>query len=282
VPDLRAAIAAETPDALVIDVNAWGAAAAAERSGRPWALYAPYCLPLPSRDAPPFGPGLAPLGGPFGALRDAVVRRVVHGLLDRQLPALNAMRAGVGVPPVAHMAQYAGRAPLVIALTAEPFEYPRRDWPRSVRLVGPGLWDPPAAPPPWLDESPEPLVLVTASTELQDDGRLIDAALAGLRDEPVRLVVSTAAIDPARFAPQPRARIQRFLAHGPVLERATCVVCHGGMGITQKALAAGVPVCAVPFGARPARGRAARRGRRRRHPASGGAAPPRPAARRGP
>jgi len=36
--------------------------------------------------------------------------------------------------------------------------------------------------------------------------------------------------------------------HGPVLERASCVVCHGGMGITQKALAAGVPVCVVPFG----------------------------------
>ena len=34
----------------------------------------------------------------------------------------------------------------------------------------------------------------------------------------------------------------------PILEIAACVVCHGGMGITQKALAAGVPVCAVPFG----------------------------------
>src|SRR5690606_40914775 len=34
----------------------------------------------------------------------------------------------------------------------------------------------------------------------------------------------------------------------PLLERAVCVVCHGGMGITQKALAAGVPVCVVPQG----------------------------------
>jgi UDP:flavonoid glycosyltransferase YjiC (YdhE family) len=33
-----------------------------------------------------------------------------------------------------------------------------------------------------------------------------------------------------------------------VLRRAACVVCHGGQGITQKALAAGVPVVAVPFG----------------------------------
>ena len=43
-------------------------------------------------------------------------------------------------------------------------------------------------------------------------------------------------------------RIERFLAHAPLLERAVCVVCHAGMGITQKALAQGVPVVAVPFG----------------------------------
>ena len=43
-------------------------------------------------------------------------------------------------------------------------------------------------------------------------------------------------------------RIERFLPHAPLLERAACVVCHAGMGITQKALAHGVPVVAVPFG----------------------------------
>src|SRR5581483_3616671 len=44
------------------------------------------------------------------------------------------------------------------------------------------------------------------------------------------------------------ARVERFLPHGPVLDRACCAVTHGGMGATQKALARGVPVCAVPFG----------------------------------
>jgi len=38
--------------------------------------------------------------------------------------------------------------------------------------------------------------------------------------------------------------VVRYIAHDAVLERAACVVCHGGMGITQKALAAGVPVVA--------------------------------------
>ena len=33
-----------------------------------------------------------------------------------------------------------------------------------------------------------------------------------------------------------------------MLDRAACVVCHAGMGITQKALAHGVPVVAIPFG----------------------------------
>jgi UDP:flavonoid glycosyltransferase YjiC (YdhE family) len=44
------------------------------------------------------------------------------------------------------------------------------------------------------------------------------------------------------------ARIERFVPHGAVLERAAAVVCHAGMGITQKAVAAGVPIAAVPFG----------------------------------
>jgi UDP:flavonoid glycosyltransferase YjiC (YdhE family) len=61
-------------------------------------------------------------------------------------------------------------------------------------------------------------------------------------------VVTTAAVDPSNFDAAPNARVERFIAHGPLLERAACVVCHGGMGITQRALAAGVPVCVVPFG----------------------------------
>ena len=54
--------------------------------------------------------------------------------------------------------------------------------------------------------------------------------------------------DPAGFAAPSGAVVERFFPHGPVIDRAACVVCHGGMGITQRALAAGVPVCVVPFG----------------------------------
>jgi UDP:flavonoid glycosyltransferase YjiC (YdhE family) len=61
------------------------------------------------------------------------------------------------------------------------------------------------------------------------------------------VIATTAAHDPARFDVPPNARVERFLPHSPILARASAVVCHGGMGTTQKSLAAGVPVCVVPF-----------------------------------
>jgi len=247
-PDLRRAIEGERPEALLVDVNAWGAMAVAESSGKPWATWCPYFLPIPSRDAPPFGLGLAPSRGALGRLRDRLLSPVLFGIYNRQAPELDAVRAQLGATPVRRIERAMLRAPLLLYMTAEPFEYPRSDWPPSVRMVGPGIWDPPAKSPAWLEESKRPLVLVTCSTEFQNDGKLAQAALEALTREDVSVVVTTGGVDPSPFAPPPNAHVERFVPHRAVLERAACVVCHGGMGITQKALAAGVPVCVVPFG----------------------------------
>lgn len=51
--DLGGAIAEEGPEALLVDLNAWGAMTAAEATGLPWATWMPYLLPLPSAGAPP-------------------------------------------------------------------------------------------------------------------------------------------------------------------------------------------------------------------------------------
>jgi hypothetical protein len=93
-------------------------------------------------------------------------------------------------------------------------------------------------------------VLVTCSSEFQNDGRLAEAALAAFADRDITVAVTTAGVDPAalRTPPAPNAHVARFWPHSALLARAACVICHAGMGITQKALTAGVPVCAVPFG----------------------------------
>ena len=134
-------------------------------------------------------------------------------------------------------------------LTGEPLEYPRSDLPGHVRLVGAQLWDPPAEAPAWLDEPGDPWVLVTTSTEYQADEELARVAVEALRDEPVRVLLTLAdAYDSAELPPAANVRVERFVAHAPVLERAAAVVSHSGMGIVQKAIAAGVPIAAVPFG----------------------------------
>jgi UDP:flavonoid glycosyltransferase YjiC (YdhE family) len=247
--DLRQAIGQERPDALLVDVNAWGAAAAAEAWGGPWATFCPYPLPLRSADAPPFGPGLPPAHGPLGRQRDRLLRPVVFGTLERTMvPPLNGVRGQLGLAPIGGADDIFGRVPLLLYLTAEPFEYPRHDWPGNVVLVGPCDWDPPAEPPGWLRQLDRPVVLVTTSSEFQDDARLVQVALAALADEPVTVVATLPASDPTGLQLPANAHVARFIPHGQVLDRAACAVTHGGMGATQKALAHGVPVCVVPFG----------------------------------
>jgi MGT family glycosyltransferase len=164
------------------------------------------------------------------------------------LPGVNAVRAQVGLPPVADAVDLFTRAPRTIYLSAEPFDYPRSDWPSTFRNVGPTSWDPPAEAPAWLGDLPDPLVLVSTSSEFQDDGRLVATAIDALSDAPGSVVATTPSADAGVRDLPPNARVERFVPHRPLLERAACVVCHGGMGVTQKALAAGVPVCVVPFG----------------------------------
>lgn len=248
-PDLTRAIREEQPDAVLVDINAWGASAAAEQWAGPWATFCPYPIALRSPDAPPFGPGLPPARGPLGQIRDRIARPLVLGAIERVMrPSLNQVRTGLGLSALDRADDLFRRPPLLLYLTAEPFEYHRSDWPDSVVMVGPCDWEPPADPPSWLAALDQPTVLVTASSEFQNDGRLIQVALDALADEPVQVVATVPAGDPAAYTVPRNARVERFAPHGPILDRAVCAITHGGMGSTQKALARGVPVCAVPFG----------------------------------
>ena len=165
------------------------------------------------------------------------------------MPTVNSLRARHGLPRAARPTTICspGRT-LLLALTAEGFEYPHSDWPANVRLVGAVNWSPPLPAPPWLTDLRDPLVLVTCSTERQRDKRLLHVALEALPAAGFAVLGTSAAHDPDGFSAPPGSRVVRFLAHEAVLERAACVVCHGGMGITQKALAAEVPVVVVPCG----------------------------------
>lgn len=247
--DLRQAIDAEQPDVVILDETSWGAAAAAERSGLPWVFSVPSPVPVTSRDAPPFGLGLTPRHDAVGRVRDGLARPLTVGTLARIIGKhVNPVRTELGLSPLRTLDQFYLAASLVLVYSAEPFEYPRSDWPARVRLVGPGLWEPPADPPSWLADLHRSLVLVTCSTAFQNDVRLAEVACEAFAGEPFDVVLTTGDVDASRLQVPVNVRVERFVPHSLVLARAVCAVCHAGMGITQKALAHGVPVVAVPFG----------------------------------
>lgn len=230
VPDLQRAIDDVTPDALLIDITTVGAAAVAEAGSLPWAQ----SVPLFQRFSP--DPSIP-----------STVTQVPFGIAPEPgLAVINGARAQLELPPLAGPEEI-WRAPLHLYYTARPFELDLA-FPPSFRFVGPGVWEPPAPAPAWLAELDAPLVLVSVSSEQQHDAALIQTALDALRDENVVIAASTAAHDPAGFDTPANAHVERWLPHGQLLAKAACTICHGGMGITQKALAAGVPVCVVPFG----------------------------------
>ncbi len=245
-PDLLVAIEAERPDLIWLDTNATGAAVVAEASGLPWAHYMPHPHPGPARGVPVFGPGFAPSTSQLARLRDAGMNALKPLAFRSFVRSHNSRRTALGLPAFRGIEDLYAVAPLLVQFSAEPFEYPR-EWPENVRLVGPALWEPPGPEPEWLAAEQRPIVLVTASTEFQDDAKLIRSALEAFAGRPYAIVATAAAHDPGDFDVPANARVERYLPHGPILRRAAVVISHGGMGTTQKALAAGVPVCAVPF-----------------------------------
>lgn len=230
VPDLQRAIADVEPDALLVDIMTVGAAAVAEAGRLPWAHW----MPLFQRFSPdPTVP--------------SSVSRVPFGIVPEPgLAVLNGPRAALGLAPLAGPEEM-WRAQLHLYYTAPPFELDL-EFPPSFRFAGPGVWEPPAPEPDWLSEVEAPLILVSVSSEFQHDAGLIQTALDAFGEENVVVAASTAAHDPAIFDAPPNAHVARWLPHRQLLAKGACMICHGGMGIAQKSLAAGVPACVVPFG----------------------------------
>ena len=263
-PDFRAAMDDVGPDLALVDINSWGARIVAEHSGLPWATFSPYTPPLQSKGTPPFGPGLLPMPGLLGSARDAVVRRMVIGAVEKlMMPGMNRLRADVSggqLPPVHSADAFFRTAPLMLVTTAEPFEYAHPDWAPGIRMIGSLTWEPPVSTPPWLEGMQDPAVLVTTSSEYQADETLVRTTLEALAKEPYTVVATLPAANAgsagatrasgtnAIHAIPDNARVEHFVPHSLVLDRAAVAITHGGMGSTQKALAKGVPVVVVPFG----------------------------------
>jgi UDP:flavonoid glycosyltransferase YjiC (YdhE family) len=135
----------------------------------------------------------------------------------------------------------------VAALTVPGFEFERGDAPDSVRLVGilPARSAADWEPPPWwaeLDGS-RPVVVVTQGTLANRDLSLVESALTGLADLDVTVVAALGREVGALSIPvPPNAHVAEFIPFDVLLPNASAYITNGGLGGTQQAIAAGVPV----------------------------------------
>jgi UDP:flavonoid glycosyltransferase YjiC (YdhE family) len=100
----------------------------------------------------------------------------------------------VGARAIPLLRRYSGlvcEADPVLHATDQVFDYGFNRLPPSHHYVGPlGIGEPPMDPPAYLSEPGDPWVLVSISTQIQDDVPLAQAALRAVADKPVRVVVT--------------------------------------------------------------------------------------------
>lgn len=248
IADVNDAIATTRPDVVLCSQFAYGAMIAAEAASIPFVVLMPNAYLLPAKGMPPFGIGLKPARHVLGRVRDRAIGGITGRMWDKGLGRLNALRAGVGLAPVAHFFDQVHQADRELIMTSAAFDFPAELVPMA-RYVGAILDDPswaaPWTPPPGDD----PLVLVGLSSTFQDQAGCLQRIADALGALPVRGVITTGpALDPSVINAPANVDVVASAPHSRVLEHAAAAITHGGHGTVVKSLAAGVPMIVMHHG----------------------------------
>lgn len=213
-----------------------------------------YCttpLFLSSKDTAPGGPGITPMPGPIGRLRNRLLTLAAHKVMLR--PAHRAavrMLEAMGLPKLpVFVLDCAALADRVIVPTIPQFEYRRSDLPSHVRFVGavnPLPSDNFIAPSWWGElHDGRPVVHVTQGTiDNADLTRLIEPTIEALAGENVTVIVTTGGRPVTQIAtPLPaNVFVAEYIPHDVLLPLVDVMVTNGGYGAVQRALSEGVPM----------------------------------------
>ncbi len=240
----REAIRTARPDVVVHDILTLAPAMAAELEGIATATLIPHLFPVAAPGFPPYSIGARLPRTRAGAVAWNMFAQPLEKGLRQGRDELNETRRRIGLPAVDRL--HGGLSQeLCLVATFPQLEYPR-EWPASVHVVGPMLWEPaaPAVRPP---AGEQPLVVVAPSTSHDPGQRLIRACLEGLLPLDVRVLAS---LDRRPLAAPVRAggavRLVNWMSYPEAMRDAALVICHAGHGTVARALERGVPVLAVP------------------------------------
>ncbi len=218
---VRAVVAAEAPEIVLIDAMFPAALAQAPQFGAPTAVF-------------------------------------VHTFVFRQLDMwrgmiarLDGMREQAGFGSLPGLDDLWRRRDRIVSTSLPEFDAPAAPGWDNVRHVGPVLEDEKFAIPtilPWAESDPTPLVLVSFSTGFeQRNVDKLQRALDALADLPVHVVATTGGIvAPNELAAPENAVVLNYAAHDPIMRHAALIMTHGGHGTAMRALRHGVPMVVIP------------------------------------
>ncbi|WP_435170969.1 nucleotide disphospho-sugar-binding domain-containing protein [Falsirhodobacter sp. 1013] len=221
---------------------------------KPLAVIALGITPLMSGDPvlAPFGSGLLPAAssdcGHYAALRKAMDTGPLRPstlLLQRELVSL-----GAKASPFSFLDAATFLPDQFLQLSVPGLEYPRRNMPPNLRMIGSAPVAPqPFVPPVWWPEVAEaqamgrPLIFVTQGTVARDLDKLVRPALEAAADMDALVVATGGKADGQKCADlPPNARMSDYLPYERILPFADLVVTNGGYGGVQQALRHGVPL----------------------------------------
>jgi len=257
VDDLQEVLAEYRPDVIATDLSLWGPIVVLHEAQEvPVALSSTFMGPLiPGPEAPAFGFGMPAPRGPVARGIASGLTRTTELAATRMRKRVDEIRAGYGLGPLGESVnRFTARLPLYLMGTIRALDYDRHDLPPSVHYIGNCIWYPPTPPgvAAELDaiRTDRPWVHVADSTLASGEPFLLRAAIEGLRDEPVEVLISTGGgREPESLGlgvlPD-NVHVARWYDHGELLPKCAALVTVGGKATILAGAEAGVPMVVVP------------------------------------
>ena len=186
---------------------------------------------------------------PHAAVQVAAWRPQIHPLIDAPL---NRLRDSVGLPPDPDLAML--HRYLLVIPGPPSYQDAATPLPTTAHAVRHVAFDRSGAEtlPAWVNDLPDrPVVYATMGTVFNQVPGILEAILAGLREEPITLIMTTGRNqDPVTFGSQPpHVHIERYVPQSLLFAHCDVVVNHGGTGTVRSALSHGLPMVIIPVSA---------------------------------
>lgn len=235
---------------LIVDQASFPGGTVADQLGLPFATVCNALLLNPDPAVPPYFTHWYPRDTWWARVRNQIAWAGLDRLYAPILTRIQDHRRRMGLSVPARIAQVWSDK-LQISQQPEIFEFPRRELPSHVRFVGPlrlsGNHQP--VPFPWERLDGRPLIyasLGTLQNRIAGMFRVIAEACDGLQ---AQLVITTGnGVAPDDLGQLPgRPVVVSYAPQRELLRRSVMAVTHAGLNTVLDALAAGIPLVAVPI-----------------------------------